>query len=141
MPFVTWRRESLPIPGGCASGITYAQAVGASAFEGHVFDEKTPRPVPGVVVRLTEAYDNGTGMSLATTTDGSGYYSFEMTQALQPPTITAHALFATCVTRRGTTDTGGLTYRNLRPEVYRRDFYIPVPRGQKCDISQQQSHD
>ncbi len=113
--------------------ISLAQNDNSFAFEGHVFDKQTLRPVAGAIVQLTEAFDDGTSRSVAVQTDSSGFYSLEMEQYLTPPNKTGHAIFATCLTRKGRTDTGGLTYLNLRSDLYRRDFYIPVPSGQRCD--------
>lgn len=108
-----------------------AQDSNAFAFEGHVFDRQTLRPIEGAFVELTETFDNGGRRGLQNITDSSGFYSIEGAQWVAPPNPTAHAIFATCYTKNGgRIDVGGLTYFNLRTEVYRRDFYVALPKGQ-----------
>lgn len=99
-------------------------------FQGHVYDKQTLRPVEGAFVQFTEAYDPTTFITFAIPTDSSGSYSLEIGQPPVPPAGAAHAIFAFCDTTNGLVAAGGLTYSTLRNRVYRRDFYVSLPKGQ-----------
>ena len=107
-----------------------AQAPDWFGFQGHVFDKQTLRPVEGAYIQFTEAVEPGGFWTIATPTDGGGSYRLEIGQPPVPPTGAAHSIFALCDTTNGLVIAGGLTYSTLRNRVYRRDFYVSLPKGQ-----------
>jgi hypothetical protein len=110
-----------------------AQAPGSFAIEGHVFNAKNGRPLPGVIVSYAASLVNDIVISGATPTDDNGFYEMEFT----PPTgATTLEFFAVCRTKRhGDVRYYGRFYSTPRLEVYRRDFYITLPRGvSTCEV-------
>lgn len=97
------------------------------AIEGHVFNAKNGQPLPGVVVNYSATLPNGDGVGVATPTDDNGFYYIEY--GLPPDGVTVE-FFAVCRTKkRGDIRYDTRFYSVIRPEVYRRDFYITLPKG------------
>lgn len=97
-----------------------------AAIEGHVFNAKTRQPLANVYASY-EASTGGVGGGVSVLTDANGFYELEIQPSLQSgDTITFSIV---CQTRRGNVQMFGKLYEPLRTEIYRRDFYLTLPKG------------
>jgi hypothetical protein len=105
----------------------YAQLDGEVGIEGYVFNVGTGKPLANVLVTY-EHVDQDTSATRGDQglTDSNGFYQIDA--PLTPPPRNA-ILFASCVTRRGNLRVDTSLFFPPRPTIYRRDFYIRMPRG------------
>lgn len=104
-----------------------AQDASLSAIEGHAFDAKNGRPLTNVIITYSAVLANSTIVGSSTATDGNGFYQLDFSP---PPDATSVEFFATCRTKkRGDVRYNGQFYLSARTQVYRRDFYLSLPRG------------
>jgi hypothetical protein len=105
--------------------LLHAQADNQTAIEGYVFDS-SEKPVANVIVSLTSANadDQSIVGTIATQTNASGFYQL---QTYVDPAAT-NTLSADCTTSRGIAVSQLPFYTPARPIVYRRDFYLTLPR-------------
>lgn len=108
-----------------------AQDASAAAFEGHVFDAKTLRPLDNVWIQYEFTIPGGGGSTYSTLTNSNGFYQIDFQPPAQP--IASVGFTAICRTRKGNVTAPGSVYDTLRTQVYRRDFYVTLPKGiTKC---------
>lgn len=109
----------------------YAQNASSSGFEGYVFEAKSRRPLENAQVTYAFTTTGGLPGSSTVSTNESGFYQIE--RGLPNQQIAVVGLTAVCPNRRGTVMASETVYTDLRTKVYRRDFYITLPRGiTKC---------
>ena len=104
-----------------------AQAAGATAVEGYAFDRERGTPLANVLIVLRVVPFTGNQLDAFATTDANGFYSFEAVFNTPGTNI----LHATCSTRRGVSEITQGLYQTLRSDVYVRNFYLALPRGQR----------
>jgi hypothetical protein len=94
--------------------------------EGYVFNVDTGKPLANAIV-LYQHFQQGTQNGLAEqgNTDSNGFYQITSQLLNIPEDIT---LYASCVTRRGTVRSAIAVYNPPRATIYRRDFYLKLPR-------------
>lgn len=97
-----------------------------AAIEGHVFNAKTRQPLANVYASYT-ATTGGVGGGVSMVTNENGFYELEVQPSLQSGDTITFAVV--CQTRRGNVQMFGKLYETLRTEIYRRDFYLTLPRG------------
>jgi hypothetical protein len=105
----------------------FSQDAANVAFEGHVFDTKTLRPLDNVYASFFASNNDGSGGGSSELTDSNGFYQLEVIPTLQA--ADSKTLSVICRTRRGDVQVAARIYGVLRTEVYRRDFYLTLPRG------------
>jgi len=112
--------------------VAHSQDVSNVAIEGHVFDAKTQKPLENALVSYDVTAPGGLGGGFATNSDTNGFYEMEFLPFQQP--LASATLNVLCRTRKGDVQVFSKIYTSVRTEIYRRDFYITLPKNMsKCN--------
>lgn len=110
----------------------FGQFDGHVGFEGRVFDRATGRPVEGALVIIEDRVQDFPLRQTYIVTDASGFFQVD-----EPPiTGAVSTILVRCETPKGIAESSAPLYSELRVgSIYRRDFYLTMPRRQtKCTI-------
>jgi hypothetical protein len=111
-----------------APAAAVAQVDGQTAVEGYVFDVATKKPLANAIVTVKSSTPNTDGFSIAAQiTNASGFFAIPTGIAPEAQTVVT----AECTTSRGVASSELPLYTPVRPIVYRRDFYLSLPKRAK----------
>jgi hypothetical protein len=110
------------------AGVAWAQVDSQTAVEGYVFDA-SHKPLANVIVTLRSASPNdpNLGVSVAVVTNANGF--FQLATAIDPASV--NSLEADCKTSKAIVASTMPLYTPARPTVYRRDFFLTLPKRAK----------
>ncbi len=109
----------------------YCQPVNVPVIEGHVFDRSTLKPLANVEVMVSATDGQSAVLTAGTTTDVNGFYTVPFTFGTEGQ----NTLTASCATTRGVSSSLSYLYSPMRPEIFRRDIYLTLPRNKhSCSL-------
>lgn len=109
-----------------SSSSALGQAEGHTGIEGYVFSQATGKPLYNAKVSFVTCVPGGGLLTYQTTTDFNGFYQLDI-QGTEP-VMNKHVV-AECISEKANVNSFSVLYPEVRPIVYRRDFYLNVQKS------------